>query len=392
MGLLDRMRRILRSGEQSGSMLGSKVDVTTSRLLDGNIDLEVVGESHYQDALWGLCGEVRGARVRKAIIATLVPEPDNPYDSNAIAVQIAGQKVGHLPAQTAAQYYSGLVTLMDRFGGYISLSGVVVGGGRGHLGVWLEHDPIDFGVTKDGGTRHEATIRPSAQSGSSMRTGFTEAWTTDQEDDSYDLSWFNELPDADMPAIAKLRDLLSSDPDPIDRHFQFSELENRLYRCRDLDHGLLEEFDEVCRRHDAEMEDIRDAFLAKWSRIPLLNTYRQMAIRQQKKKDWPGCLWWAERGLTIYGDHAARSDDVDDLIKRRDRARSKLDTEVTDAPNNCVPGSQKEVTHLAGATALSLDPESPAGAVEVLTCASCGASFERPRTRGRKPKLCPACR
>ncbi len=35
-----------------------------------------------------------------------------------------------------------------------------------------------------------------------MRTGFSEAWLTDLDDDAYDLSWFNDLPDADRLAIA----------------------------------------------------------------------------------------------------------------------------------------------------------------------------------------------
>jgi hypothetical protein len=117
-----------------------------------------------------------------------------------------------------------------------------------------------------------------------MRTGFTEAWLTDAEDDSYDLSWFNELPEAGRPAIAKLRELLAVDPDPIDRHFQFAELETRLYHSRDLYESALDEYDETCAQHDAEMETICAAFMAKWGKIPLLDTYRQMAIRQQKRR------------------------------------------------------------------------------------------------------------
>ncbi len=39
-------------------------------------------------------------------------------------------------------------------------------------------------------------------------------------------------------------------------------------------------------RYDAEMESVCVAFMAKWGKIPLLDTYRQMAVRQQKKKDW----------------------------------------------------------------------------------------------------------
>jgi hypothetical protein len=138
------------------------------------------------------------------------------------------------------------------------------------------------------------------------------------------LSWFNDLPEADRPAIAKLRELLAADPDPIDRHFQFAELEARLYRSRDLYDSALVEYDEACARHDAEMEGICAAFMAKWGKIPLLDTYRQMAIRQQKKKDWQACEWWAERGLALYGQRAAREEAVEDLIKRRNRAIAKL--------------------------------------------------------------------
>jgi hypothetical protein len=153
-----------------------------------------------------------------------------------------------------------------------------------------------------------------------MRTGFSEAWLTDLDDDSYDLSWFNHLPKGDQQAIADLRALLSTDPDPIDRHFQFTELETRLYRSRDVSDTALEEFDQACKLHDAEMETICEAFMAKWGKIPLLDTYRQMAVRQQKLRDWNACIWWAERGLALYGNNAAREDAVEDLLKRRNRA------------------------------------------------------------------------
>lgn len=55
------------------------------------------------------------------------------------------------------------------------------------LGVWLSHDPADFGV---------ATVvpPPPAALAGSMRTGLTEALLTDAEDDSYDLSWLHRLP------------------------------------------------------------------------------------------------------------------------------------------------------------------------------------------------------
>ena len=153
-----------------------------------------------------------------------------------------------------------------------------------------------------------------------MRTGFSEAWLTDVDDDSYDLSWYNELPEGDRAAITRLRTLLESDPDPIDRHFQFSELETRLYRSRDLFASALDEYDQACRAHDAEMDGICRAFMAKWGKIPVLETYKQMAIRQQKHKDWVQCIWWTERGIALYGDSPAREAAVEDLQKRRQRA------------------------------------------------------------------------
>ncbi len=84
-------------------------------------------------------------------MAVLVPEPANPYDVNAIAVQIDGQVVGYLPRATAQEYLPGLKRAMTLHGGYIALRGVIVGGGYyddgpGRLGVWLEHDPAHFGV------------------------------------------------------------------------------------------------------------------------------------------------------------------------------------------------------------------------------------------------------
>ena len=389
MGLLDR----LRSGRQPSVPEGSGPTTASVCLLGGQEDLEVVGELAYQADLWKLCRGTLGDRIRCDIVAALVPEPANPHDPNAISVQIDGHVVGYLPRATAQEYLPGLRDLMAKRSAYVALRGVIVGGGYyddgpGRLGVWLEHDPGDFGV-------HPASLhlgpRGYPGTGGVMRTGFTEAWLTDAEDDSYDLSWSNELPEADRPAIAKLRDLLAVDPDLIDRHFQFAELETRLYRSRDLYESALDEYDETCARHDAEMESICAAFMAKWGKIPLLDTYRQMAVRQQKKKDWQACKWWAERGLALYGQRAAREEAVEDLIKRRNRALAKLEEAAAPGRHTrrenrngpeVTPPSPGEVQESVG----------PGVELEVLVCQHCGSPFERMRVRGRKPTLCPPCR
>ena len=390
MGLLDRLR-----GRRGASVSAEAEPPAVSvALLGGQDDLEVVGELAYQDVLWRLCGGTVGDRIRCEIVAALVPEPTNPYDANAIVVQIDGRTVGYLPRATAQEYLPGLKHVMSGRGGYIALRGVIVGGGYyddgpGRLGVWLEHDPADFGVVPSSSWGPSPPGHASADG--AMRTGLTEAWLTDAEDDSYDLSWFNDLPEADRPVIAKLRELLATDPDPIDRHFQFAELEARLYHSRDLYESALAEYDEACARHDAEMDSICEAFMAKWGKMPLLDTYRQMAIRQQKKKDWQACQWWAERGLALYGQRAARQEAVEDLIKRRNRAMAKLEAAAT--PKRQVRPDDPRGPVVAATPPGGIPDTASSGAeLEILVCQGCGCRFERLRVRGRKPALCPPCR
>lgn len=385
MSLRDRLRGIRHSfgpSREPASLIGS------ARLHPGDDDLEVVGESSNQAALWAICNGSVGDRVRHRIVAVLVPEPTNTYDANAISVQVDGSVVGYLPRDIAARYLPALHRMMDLAGGHVALDGVIVGGGYyedgpGRLGVWLSHDAEAFG----GPARRAGQLSDVREP--LMRTGFSEAWRTDAEDDSYDLSWYSGLPAGDRQAIAALRDLLGTERDPIDRHFQFAELQARLYRCRELYDTALDEFDDACRQHDAEMETICQSFMAKWNKVPLLETYRQMAIRQQKNKDWDACLWWAERGLELYGNDAAREDAVEDLLKRRNRALSRI--EARQGPTSPAPADQ---AGSAGSSTRQGERSlaSSQTAVERLICSSCAGSFERARTRGRKPLMCPACR
>jgi hypothetical protein len=112
-----------------------------------------------------------------------------------------------------------------------------------------------------------------------MRTGLSAALATDDADDSYDLSWISDLPPDDLRAIKLLRQLLERETDALDRHYMHAHLQTLLYRSRDVFASALEEYDQACRQHDAEMDSIRVAFMAKWGRVPVLELYRQMAIR-----------------------------------------------------------------------------------------------------------------
>jgi hypothetical protein len=278
-------------------------------------ELEVVGESHYQDALWRIVGGRSTERVSFDVDSCcLVGEPGNPFDANAISVQIGGATVGYLSRADAAEYGPGLLALEAKEQRSIALAGVIVGGGvradgPGMLGVWLRHDPADFGV------RSEAPPLPSVVAGQ-LRTGLTEAICTDAADDSYDLSWLAALPSDSIGAINRLRILLRDDPDPIDRHYLYCELEQRLYRARDAFTSALAEYDDACGQHDAEMDSMRDTLVAKFGVVPVLTTYTQAAIRHQKAKDWAEARRWAVRGVELYGQRPARPEVVADLVKR----------------------------------------------------------------------------
>ena len=288
-------------------------------ILSGSATLEVVGESFYQDALWDLVGGVCSDYVRQDAVAVLEPEPTNPHDANAVRVLIDGRMVGYLSREDAAAYLGGLRGLLERARpGCVGLHGVICGGGQrggriGCLGVFLDHDPSDFGVLP----HHHERMRGE------LRTGYSQARATDLADDRYDLSWDDTLAKDDAAASEQLRVLLEDERDPIDRHYMFAELERRVYRRRD-EVGVLALYDGICQQHDAEMDGLRVALVEKFGVVPMIELYRQAAVRFQKSHDWTNALHWIERGITIYGDQAARLEDVADLEKRAAYATAKL--------------------------------------------------------------------
>jgi hypothetical protein len=340
------------------------VDGMRATLYRGSETLDVAGESHHQDNLWRIVGhEPTEARVQQDCVAILVAERDNPYDANAISVWVNGLLVGYLPKDAAVDYRPGLLKLSES--GPVALSGAIVGGGYGGkaiLGVFLNHDPRDFGLDSDRPLRSE------------MRTGLSEAMATDQWDDSYNLSWLEGLSDDTRAAVTQLRHLLEDETDLLDRHFMYSELESRLYKMRDVDEKALTEYDEACHSHDSEMDSIRLALLEKFGDLPLLETYKQQAIRQQKAKNWDEGLRWTRRGLYLYGDSAHNQDWVNDLKKRAAHFDAKIAAGSVVVTRQKKPAEKRKVEQ-----------------VEILTCSQCGRSWERVKTRGRKPLICPLC-
>lgn len=80
---------------------------------------EVVGESHYQDAIRAACDAYGRAQ-----LAQLVREPRNKHDRNAVAVRLAGRTVGYLPARDAVEWHD----VLRAQGGTATARATVTGG------------------------------------------------------------------------------------------------------------------------------------------------------------------------------------------------------------------------------------------------------------------------
>lgn len=108
--------------------------------LSGDGRAEVVGESHYQDAIrTAVAGEVTlpGAAFGVEINARLIRESDNPYDENAVRVELPTGLCGYLSREDAEEYAPALDHLSQA--GYYGLcTGQVFGGGLRFYGVWLD--------------------------------------------------------------------------------------------------------------------------------------------------------------------------------------------------------------------------------------------------------------
>ena len=105
--------------------------------------VDVVGESHYQDALEHICGGRTEDGHRLEVEARLELEDNNPYDSKAVAVFIEGELVGHLSRDTARSFRNALAAVAPG-ASLATCSAIIVGGwertdgDRGHFGVKLD--------------------------------------------------------------------------------------------------------------------------------------------------------------------------------------------------------------------------------------------------------------
>lgn len=67
-------------------------------------ELEIVGESHYQDAFEQLTGGKTEDGFDLLVEADFVPEANNPYDANAVRVCVGEHHLGYLSRESAQTY------------------------------------------------------------------------------------------------------------------------------------------------------------------------------------------------------------------------------------------------------------------------------------------------
>lgn len=110
----------------------------------GNFDLEIVGESFYQDNLEAICGPRNERGENREAVASLILEDENKFDrNNAVRVEIEGKQVGYLSKKVARAYRStmkenghlhSIVTCNANIrGGWQRKNGNI-----GSYGVWLD--------------------------------------------------------------------------------------------------------------------------------------------------------------------------------------------------------------------------------------------------------------
>lgn len=97
MGLFDKLKQAAATPTRSVALGGN-----------GAYDYEVVGESQHKNALASIIRAATPEERAKGEIftdAVLVPERDNAFDPNAIAVHVAGQRVAYVSAADTAQFH-----------------------------------------------------------------------------------------------------------------------------------------------------------------------------------------------------------------------------------------------------------------------------------------------
>lgn len=118
-------------------------------LAPGGDIVELVGTAPYQEALEVIAGDTPESAPELEKWAHLIPEPDNPWDRNAVAVYIDARKIGYLPRESSAAYAALLTHLWAASRARAVCRAVVTGGSykvTTQAGSVAEVDDEQFGV------------------------------------------------------------------------------------------------------------------------------------------------------------------------------------------------------------------------------------------------------
>lgn len=121
--------------------------LTAIEYCSGDFQQAIVGEASYQDELRRIADgrTERGERVE--FRAVLVPEPENNYDKNAVAVYAeSGGVVGYLDRELAAERQAGIIAHIRDKKSHPCCMAAMFGGldEKPSIGVWLDIDWDEF--------------------------------------------------------------------------------------------------------------------------------------------------------------------------------------------------------------------------------------------------------
>ncbi len=106
------------------------------RVAEGQlVPITIVGESGYQGVIKAIKKQAGG----REFVIVLRPEPQNPYDANAVSIQVDGNVVGYMPRDLAKQWQP--VLLAAESEGYVVQGKAAIYGGtkdKPSLGVFGE--------------------------------------------------------------------------------------------------------------------------------------------------------------------------------------------------------------------------------------------------------------
>lgn len=113
--------------------------------ISGADRIEVVGESYYEDALRRIVAGSDMSGGARVCLASLVPDPENPYDRNAVKVVIGDEHVGHLSRDLASLVAAPITAMAEDLGG-VTAHAEIKGSPPGRIGVVLGLDLGKLGL------------------------------------------------------------------------------------------------------------------------------------------------------------------------------------------------------------------------------------------------------